>query len=73
MSQHRSVGHKVGAPFIQHFTQFPRKLFGGSFGFAYGNLSKHPQVVHSGQLTRWLSNFANKYVYYNIYLPERQK
>jgi hypothetical protein len=35
--------------------------------------TKHPQVVHSGQLTRWLSNFANKYVYYNIYLPERQK
>jgi hypothetical protein len=20
--------------------------------------TKHPQVVHSGQLTRWLSNFA---------------
>jgi len=39
MSQHRSVGHKVGAPFILNFSQFPRKLFGGTFGFVYGNLS----------------------------------
>jgi hypothetical protein len=39
MSQHRSAGHKVGAPFIPNFTQFPRKLFGGTFGFLYGNLS----------------------------------
>jgi hypothetical protein len=30
MSQHRSVGHKMGAAFIPNFTQFPRKLFGGT-------------------------------------------
>jgi hypothetical protein len=39
MSEHRSVGHKVGAPVIPNFTQFPRKLVGGTFGFVYGNLS----------------------------------
>jgi hypothetical protein len=37
ISQHRSVGHKVCAAFIPNFTQFPRKLFGGTFGFIYVN------------------------------------
>jgi hypothetical protein len=39
MSQHRSVGHKMGAAFIPNFTQFPRKLFGGTFGFIYESVS----------------------------------